>query len=215
MEKKERNKLSKAGASLFLVISLSLYLMEFHGSNYYVYGGIILSTFLVDVLLYNLLSDRSANKRRKPISDPNRLRSDEEILTNSFYDLSRKEFERLCFLYYKSKGFNPRVATENIQNGVDLIVSNPEHKADEAIQIKHIIDSENQITIKEISELHSSKKNHGCMFAQMITTSSYTNEALSKAYKLNIECHDLHWVVSEIVKWQREEAMKKLLKLKF
>nr|MBA5584422.1 restriction endonuclease [Anaerobacillus isosaccharinicus]QOY38505.1 restriction endonuclease [Anaerobacillus isosaccharinicus] len=135
----------------------------------------------------------------------NLLRSDKEIIFSSLDKLSRREFERLCFLYFKARGYKPKETSEGADGGVDLVIYNPSLKTNEAVQIKHYLHSGQQITVKEVRELNSANRNHNCILSMFITTSTYTKEALKQAYQFKMDCHDYHWVVSKIGKWQEKE----------
>ncbi|WP_430509739.1 restriction endonuclease [Gottfriedia solisilvae] len=225
MNKKNRKNLSNLIAGLYLLLSLCIYWFVIKSSNYFIFIGIIISTPVIETIIFQMLPDKKANKQKKnqssnkvsknktnsKILSTNLLRSDDEILTLKLENLTWREFERLCFLFYKEKGYKPRETSEGADGGVDLIIYNRTHKTEEAIQIKHYIESCNQITVKEIRELNSSKRNHGCVLAKFITTSGYTNAALTQADKLKIDCHYINWVKSKIVKWQKEEALKRNL----
>ncbi|WP_246218514.1 restriction endonuclease [Litoribacterium kuwaitense] len=125
-------------------------------------------------------------------------------------DLSWREFERLCYLYFKARGYKPQETADGADGGVDLVIYNRHHQAKEAIQIKHYLRSGNQITVKDIRELNSAKRNHGCMLARFITTSSYTKDALIEADQYRITCHDIHWIKNRIEKWRASALDKKL-----
>lgn len=134
----------------------------------------------------------------------NFLHSDEEIYLLPLEKLTWRDFERLCYLYFKAKGYKPRKTSEGADGGVDLIVYNKHHKTDVAIQIKKYAKG-NQITVREIRELATAKKNHNCMLADFITTSSFTNAALREADKFNILCRDKEWVQNKILKWRNTQ----------
>lgn len=59
----------------------------------------------------------------------NLLRSDSEILKLPIEEISWKEFERLCYLYYKAKRYKLELTKEGADGGVDLIIYDPKHKA--------------------------------------------------------------------------------------
>ncbi|UOE93856.1 restriction endonuclease [Alkalihalobacillus sp. LMS39] len=181
--------------------------------------GIIIVTPIVKGLIYSTLPDAkskknvSHNKKHEKKKDgikipPNRLREDKVIIASKLEDLSWREFERLCYLYYKAKGYKPRETKEAADGGVDLIIYNRHHKAEEAIQIKHYINSGNKITVEKIRELNSAKRNHKCVLSRFITTSSYTKDALKEADNFKMDCHDLNWVTNKIVNWQEQERKK-------
>lgn len=156
-------------------------------------------------------SKQKDKKQKQNVKNDKLLRSDNIILKLPLNELSWREFERLCFLYYKARGYKPRETSEGSDGGVDLIIFNRQHQTDEAIQIKHYFHSGNKITVKDIRELNSSKRNHGCILATFITTSTYTKEALKQADDFKIKCKDIHWVENHIEKWKQKEARRKLL----
>ena len=221
MTKKERKDIANI-LSIFILIGLCVFWYRYYDSNYYILVGILIAHPFIYGAILNLLPSKrmkkstvktnKTNKKKSALGKTsNSLRPDDVLLTLSLEELNWREFEQLCYLYYKAKGCKPRLTSEGADGGVDLIIYNKTHKTEEAIQIKHYIDSGNQITVKEIRELNSSKRNHGCVLAQFITTSSYTNPALAQADKFKIDCHDIRWVKSKIVKWQKEESMKRKL----
>ncbi|MBU9723820.1 MULTISPECIES: restriction endonuclease [Bacillaceae] len=222
MNKKDRSNVASVVAGLFLIGSLYLFLMVFNSSNYMVLLGILVVTFIIRILVQAILPKKKKKtvgrkKRTKPRSSgkasvaqdsPNRLREDKEIIKDTLENLSWREFERLCFLYFKARGYKPKETSEGADGGVDLIIYNPKDKAYEAVQIKHYIHSGNQITVKEIRELNSAKRNHKCALSKFITTTRYTNEALKQADVFNVDCHNIDWVRNNIVKWQEVQKKK-------
>lgn len=140
----------------------------------------------------------------------NLLRSENEILTLPLNELSWREFERLCYLYYKAKGYKPKETQEGADGGVDLILFDKKHNANVAVQIKHYV-SGKPIGVEPIRELNSAKRNHNCALADFITTSTFTNVALLQADKFKINTYHREWVESNILKWRDQEAMKRKL----
>ncbi|MFC5732154.1 restriction endonuclease [Cytobacillus gottheilii] len=134
----------------------------------------------------------------------NSLRSDSEILKLPIEVIGWKEFERLCYLYYKAKGYKPELTKEGADGGVDLIVYDPKHKAKVAIQIKHWIDSGRQVSVKEIRELDSAKKNHKCVLADFISSTGYTTAAMLEADRTKIKCYS----ADRIVAWKEKQLKK-------
>ncbi|KIY23813.1 restriction endonuclease [Mesobacillus subterraneus] len=218
MTKKDRRTISNGIAVVFLLIGLYFYWIVFKSNSIYWLFGIVFSTVLIEEVIYSILPDIKAKKkttRKKQLKkketthiSPNRLRSDQDIILSRLEDLSWREFERLCFLYYKARGYKPRETGEGADGGVDLIIYNRHHKADEAIQIKHYMNSGNQITVTQIREFNSAKRNHKCVLSRFITTSGYTKDALREADNYKMECHDINWVKSKIEKWQELEQKK-------
>lgn len=62
-------------------------------------------------------------KKQKPVNKAahNRLRTDHEILKMSLGEMSWREVERVCFLYYKRKGYKPELTKQGADGGIDLI----------------------------------------------------------------------------------------------
>lgn len=217
MTKKQRKSIAKLAAGLFLMVALYCYCLVFKSNNIYILVGIIITTVLIEGILLILLpiaksriSKEKDKKQKQKVKNDNILRSDNIILKLPLYELSWREFERLCFLYYKARGYKPRETSEGSDGGVDLIIFNRQHQTDEAIQIKHYFHSGNKITVKDIRELNSSKRNRDCILATFITSSTYTKEALKQADDFKIKCKDIHWVENHIVKWKQQEARRKI-----
>ncbi len=219
INKKDRKLLANVTSGLFLIISLYLYWIVFHSTNIYILFGIILTTAIIDGITYNALSKKGKTKKRanssrnnsrkyKNTEDFNRLRSDENIIESTLEELSWREFERICYLYFKARGYKPRETSNGADGGVDLIIFNRYHQTNEAVQIKHYLSSKNQITVREIRELNSAKRNHDCVLGRFITSSGYTREALIEADKYKIQCHSIEWVKSRIEKWRKSELAK-------
>ncbi|MFA9559294.1 restriction endonuclease [Evansella sp. AB-rgal1] len=204
-------------ANIYFLIGLILFA---------VFMGELVSSFVPDMRRkenknknrYTGLPEESKKKRtltksnqKKSVglsSNSNILRSEKEILTLPLEEISWKEFEELCFLYYKAKGYRPRRTSEGADGGVDLIIFNRHHNAEIAIQIKHYKKGK-QIDVKLIRELDSAKKNHGCALAEMITSSRYTNPALVEADKRKIICHGEGWVNRKLLPWREQQVNKK------
>lgn len=217
MTKRKKRAVSNGVAALLTLAGL-FYWMMFKSTNFYLFFGLLFLMPIIGRIIYLLLPEEKAKKRnaiRKQVKKkgtsnipPNRLRSDKEIVSTRLEDLSWREFERLCFLYFKANGYNPRETGEGADGGVDLVIYNRRHKAEEAIQIKHYIGSGNQISVTHIRELNSAKRNHKCILSRFITTSSFTKDALRQADDFKMICHDLNWVNMKIVKWQEQEQRK-------
>ena len=154
------------------------------------------------------LNSSNQKKSNGLSSNSNILRSEKEIMTLPLEEISWREFEELCFLYYKAKGYKPRRTSEGADGGVDLIIFNRHHNAEIAIQIKHYKKGK-QIDVKLIRELDSAKKNHGCILAEMITSSRFTNPALVEADKRNIVCRGDEWINSKLLPWRVQQVKQK------
>lgn len=216
MTKKDRNIISNGISAVIILISLFLYVAVFKSNNMLIFFGIILLAPIIKSIVFGLLpnkKDKKVNtpKRKSHSANTNRLRTDREILMSKLDEISWREFERLCFLYYKSKGYKPRETSEGADGGVDLIIYSRHHQTDIAVQIKHYYTSGNRITVKEIREINSAKRNHKCSLSDFITTSTFTKDALKEADKYNIVCRDIHWVENNIIKWKNSEVKKNAL----
>lgn len=217
MNKKQKNAISSLLSFTFLALGLYLwynYLLDI----WWMLFVIIVIASTVPHIILSFVPDKKRTKVHKRLENApsykgskkghNILRSEKEILTLPLEELSWREFERLCFLYYKAKGYKPKETSEGADGGVDLIIFNKYHATNEAIQIKHR-KTGNQVTVKEIRELVAAKRNHKCSLARFITTSSYTNNAQVEADKYKIETHDLLWVTNKILTWRELEVKKR------
>ncbi|WP_101842021.1 restriction endonuclease [Halobacillus sp. Marseille-P3879] len=209
-------KVSDVVTGAFVLVNLYVYWMVFKSTNVYWLFGIIVATILLRIIVQYILhkkkkrtkKESSRNKKYGKGSTFNRLREDGIIMKAPLEELSWREFERLCFLYFKAKGFRPKETSKGADGGVDLIIYNKKDGGHEAVQIKHYIASNNQITVKEIREINSAKRNHKCIFAKFITTSHFTNDALREADNYKVNCHSIEWVRKNIDKWRKMQAEK-------
>lgn len=223
MDKKSKKNLEWLCRVLLLGIGLYILFKWYSSSEYnwiIFFGIVIISGTIPHIIIYSMIPDKKKSftmktKQKKPNQEQsiphNRLLPEEKILTLPLEKISWREFERLCFLYYKAKGYKPRETSSGADGGIDLIIYNRHHMTEVAIQIKHYINSGNQIDVKLIRELDSAKKNHRCIMADFITTSTFTNPALVEADDRKIETRDINWVRSNIEPWRRLEAKKRNL----
>lgn len=217
MTKKQRSAISSLLSLTFLALGLPLWYSYLLDIWWMLFVIIVIASTVPHIIL-NFVPGKKSKKLHKRLENApsykgskkghNKLRSEKEILTLPLEELSWREFERLCFLYYKAKGYQPKETSEGADGGVDLIIYNKYHSANEAIQIKHR-KTRNQVTVKEIRELAAAKRNHKCTLARFITTSSYTNNAQVEADKYKIETHDLVWVTNKILTWRELEVKKR------
>ncbi|MEK4973606.1 restriction endonuclease [Niallia sp. FSL R7-0648] len=233
MKNKDRHTIA-SGIAVFSAFYLFMKMNEikaiipFLENSIYFLIFVIVSEVFLYCLIWTILPSKKSKKSKKVIkSSPSKkstqvntakktvytennnkhslLHSDKEILTLPFDQLTWRDFERLCYLYFKAKGYKPRETSEGADGGVDLIIYNKHHQTDVAIQIKHYQKGK-QITVKEIRELATAKKNHKCILADFITTSTYTNAALVEADKFNIQCRQKEWVENKILRWRDQAA---------
>ncbi|MBP3040558.1 restriction endonuclease [Bacillaceae bacterium Marseille-Q3522] len=154
---------------------------------------------------YNYKSGNNKNLKKKshPRIPYNRLLSDTDILNLDLKDISARELERLCYLYYKSKGYRVNETKSGADGGVDLTYYHPKN-GKTAVQIKHYIHSKRQITVEKIRELDAAKKNYGCVFSEFITTSTFTLPALAEAPR-GMETKDINWFNREVIPWMKKK----------
>lgn len=188
---------------------------------YIMIGSILISGVFISTFIFNIFPSKNKKSTVKTTSKKNNsntrtktkqhnlLRSDDEVLTLPFEKLTWREFERLCFLFYKAKGYKVSETSEGADGGVDLVYFHPGHNAKVAVQIKFY--SEKSIGVNEIRNLDSAKKNHKCPLAEFITTSTYTQNAKNEANSKKIEWHDKNWVELTLLKWRDKEAKKRKL----
>lgn len=139
---------------------------------------------------------KSKNTKKTP---HNRQHPDDEILKLPIEQLSWREFERLFYLYYKEKGNNPRETKEGADGGVDLIIYDRKENNCTAIQIKHV---KRQITVEDIRQLSTARRNYSCLYAKFITSSRFTNDALLQADKFKVETRDRTWIKNNVDRWR-------------
>jgi len=161
-----------------------------------------------------LPSSRQRTGETTPSSSNNRtrkynIRSDEIILQLPLEDLSGFEFEQLVFLYFKAIGYKPVKTPETKDGGVDMILTNKSDGIKIAVQVKHRYKSKNQITVKEIRELDSAKKNHRCVSTWFITSGTFTNDALRQADVYRMKTSDVTYVERKIIPWKEREAARR------
>lgn len=226
MNKKKKKELDWALGVIFALIGLVIW-YKFFSDNWILFFAFLITGKILPTLILSMIPDASSNsttskkttkniksekshsKNGISITSSNRLSPDDEILKLSLEEMSWREFERLCYLYYKAKRYKPEETKKGADGGIDLVYYHPYHKGNVAVQIKHRITSGNQVTVKEVRELNTSKRNYDCILAEFITTSTFTAEALKQADNFNIETHDINWVKNKIIKWKNEEVKKK------
>lgn len=227
MTKRDKTTLSNLLGLGFVLLGIYLWYKNQVGGIIGFFAIFIVATTIPHILISLIFPDKKEQKKKqknKAISNKptikieestssssnkkkhNLLRSEKEILSLPLEQLSWREFERLCYLYYKSKGYNVEETREGADGGVDLIYYHPKHRTKVAVQIKFW--SKKAITVDEIRNLDSSKKNYKCYLAEFITSSTYTQAAKIEADSKHIEWHDKNWVELKLLKWREKEAKK-------
>jgi restriction system protein len=226
LNKKQKNDLDWALGIIFAIIGIFIW-YKFFSDNWILFFVFILAAKIIPTFILKMIPDAPSNKptnkkstkskkatktsskKNTSITSTDRQLPDNEILKLPLEKMSWREFERLCYMYYEAKGYKPVETRKGADGGVDLVYYHPYYKGKVAVQIKHRIGTGNQVTVKEIRELNTSKRKYDCILAEFITSSRFTNEALKEADDFNIETYDVYWVNNNIVKWQKEEAKKK------
>ncbi|MGD7043250.1 restriction endonuclease [Jeotgalibacillus proteolyticus] len=220
MNNSKRNNIAQLTAIVFT--SISFYVaFETNTFNIYTFFGILMIAAMLNGVVYSLLpANRTKNSSKRKSNKPSKkktnniskskaalkktiniVRPDSTIIQLPINELGWREFERLCFLYYKAKGYKPEETSKGADGGVDIILYDPSEHTRVAVQIKKY---QKQITVREIRELHAAKRNHNCMLATFITSSSFTRDALLQADRFGIETCDNNWLTNNIVKWQNQ-----------
>ncbi|OIJ07646.1 hypothetical protein BKP35_18350 [Anaerobacillus arseniciselenatis] len=193
--------------SMAIQFALIMLVIGMVGAIYYFTLGKIKSLFKKNQSPKKTNTTNKSKKFSRTPKGNTLLRSDKEILRLPLDDLTWREFERLCYLYFKAKGYKPKETKEGADGGVDLIIFSKEHNANVAVQIKHY-KSGKPIGVEPIRELKAAKTNHNCALADFITTSSFTKNALLQADKFKIDTYEKNWVESNILKWRDNEVKK-------
>jgi restriction system protein len=198
------------------IIFFGLWLLFKLNLSWHFFVGLFILGNLIPAIVFRSIPDKKKkskynnNKKGKPNNSTRisnfRLLSDEKILQLDLKDISAIELERLCYLYYKSKGYKPELTKSGADGGIDLIYYHPE-VGKTAVQIKHYIHSKNQISVEKIRELNSAKRNYDCVFSEFITTSTFTLPALAEAPK-SMNMHDIYWLNSNVIPWMKKERLK-------
>jgi len=137
------------------------------------------------------------------------VRPDDVIIQLPLEELEGLEFEQLVYLYLKATGWKPIKTPETKDGGVDIVVINKTDGLKTAVQVKHYYRSKTQVTVKDIRELDSAKKNHRCIGTWFITSGTFTNAALVEADTRRMKTSDVTFVETKIIPWKEREAAKR------
>lgn len=221
MTQKTKNELVNLLSGLVLVGTFALTISLRDNMNVYMVVGAPFGVwFLVYASLSKLIPVKKQKEKKKTPSQSqkinnytypnirkNRLSSDEKILKMPFNQLSWREFERLLYLYYKSKGCKPRETKNGADGGVDLVYFSRTHNTDVAVQIK-FYSPKNYVKVERVRELETAKRNYNCVLSEFITTSGYTTSATAQADNYRgMTLHSGEWVQNKIIKWKNEKAI--------
>jgi restriction system protein len=149
---------------------------------------------------------RSAASRKKVPEKVNRssrkVRPDVELLNSKLADLNGFEFERLMALYFRDNGYLvEEVGVGGNDGGVDLVLKDREG-AKTAVQLKCYQDA-NIVRVQTVRELVGAKRNYGCLYALLITTSDLTRPAAAEAETLKVDYWHGGILRDRLRKWKR------------
>jgi len=227
MTKKDKDQLGYSIALIvFLLLIMARNYFSFIPIMYFIGGALAISIIVAGLVMAMIPTKKKKRKSTKkkttnkavnkkttnkkatnnaPKKNHNQLRGKKEILTLPFDKLTWREFEKLCFYYYESKGQTPKETNEGKDGGIDLLIWSKEDQAWEAVQIKKYA-KHRQINVTHIRELNTAKTNHKCYLARFITTSDFTTDAMREADGKQIRTHSGFWVENTLLKWRDQEA---------
>jgi restriction system protein len=140
---------------------------------------------------------KSSVSSKRPVAHKNR--PDQSILNKNFNGLTGFEFERLLALYFKDQGYEVKeVGGGGSDGGVDLILKDREG-GKTAVQAKCYADK--NIPVQVVRELVGAKRNFGCLYALLITTSDLTEPARREAESLKVEYWHGALVHQKLIQW--------------
>lgn len=198
MNKQDRNTLSSL-VSVIVGIFLFVYrdfFTKFIPIEIYIFVAIFFAVITGQIVIALLPKPkRKVNKKKiiKTTNIKNKKKSSSEI---------GKEFEQLCYDYFKDKGFNPIITKSTGDHGVDLIIKDPSDGLQIAVQCKKYKTGSN-IGNADIIKLEGGKRFYKCTGALFITTSNYTSTAKEFAESVNMELWNGLHVADKIDKWQK------------
>lgn len=204
----------------FLFIVPTLYLAYVLKNWIILFGGVLTSVFIGELIGFTL--PVSKRKRKKPTSTKNkqnpqnkntrtkvshtRLLPDAQLLKMDLNQMSARELERLCYLYYRSKGYKAFETTSGSDGGIDLVYRHPTN-GKTAVQVKHYMRSGNQIPVMQIRELDFSKRNYHCVYSEFITTTRFSLPA-RREKPISMTFKDITWFEKEIIPWMKRVKVK-------
>jgi restriction system protein len=172
----------------------------------YLFAAII-TPIVITKIVDMLIPIRKNNKTTQMLvksNVPNKINSDSDLLSVDIDTLSGSDFERLVYLYFKDKGFNPKLIGGSGDHGVDLVLTDPRNGVRIAVQCKRWKKT-NNVGNGDIIKLNGGKEFYNCSNAICITSSNYTSKAKEFAEKCNILIWNRLHVYDKIDKWRKEK----------
>lgn len=188
------------------------YLFSIMPSYIALFGGIIVS-FIVGGLVSNLfvsLFTKSNKKSVKQTHKPkqmkvnNAIKNEKYYLTTPISELSGHDFEEVCYMYFKDKGYKPERTPKSGDHGVDLLITDPKDGFEMVVQCKRY--TSNNIGNRDLRDLEGAKRFYKRPGTFFITTSNYTKMAKEYAEQVNMKIWNGLQVNLYIDKWRQEKA---------
>lgn len=215
MNKKQIKELANIVSGLYVIFLFFLFFVAKLSNNFYLlFGLLVIGVPLIKILIVNMIppSKKTSPVRiTKSTSETNSKKqlSEKELLNVNINSLSGDDFERLCFMYFKDKGYNPKIIGRSGDHGVDLVMKDPKDGLQIAVQCKRWKDQ--KVGNADIIKLEGGKRFYKCPKALFITTTNYTDKAREYAEQCKVELWNSLVVEDKIGKWRAEKAKKKKL----
>lgn len=150
----------------------------FNFENSYIDGGEFLINPTCEVLYESFDYDNY---------DFEEIQDSTEILRNKIQNMSPREFEEYVADFYREQGFEVFLTKQTRDGGYDIICTkNIPSKIVILVECKHY-SSNNKVDVKIIRELFGTKTSEKANQAVLITTSSFTKDAIDFAKSQNTE----------------------------
>ena len=198
---------------ILLLIGLSIFLIV--DFNFYYLFTVIFISIVISKLLGLLLSPKDQKKRKvarnkkiRPkeinpslIISCNNVKPMEQLFTYDLKDLSELDFQELCFQYFKNTYRKVEQIPTEIDRNVNFIFVNREGSR-VAVQVKHKMESGENVTSDEIQAFIEGKRIHNCKYAMVISTTDYTQDARDIAAEHEIEIYTYRWIENKVLHWR-------------
>lgn len=198
---------------ILLLIGLSIFLIV--DFNFYYLFTVIFISIVVSKLLGLLLSPKDQKKRKvarnkkiRPkeinpslIISCNNVKPMEQLFTYDLKDLSELDFQELCFQYFKNTYRKVEQIPTEMNKNVNFIIVNREGFR-VAVQVKHKVESGENVTSDEIQAFIEGKRIHNCKYAMVISTTDYIQDARDIAAEHEIEIYTYRWIENKVLHWR-------------
>ncbi|UHA60658.1 restriction endonuclease [Metabacillus litoralis] len=219
--KQRQNLVYTSITGTFMFVGLAIY-FSLHLSSIFISFGIIIGSVIIGSIAMSLVPDMrykenknknlytGANNKKKNAPKKSMVKdidnkkqkklTDAEILSTDYTLLTGEQFERLCYLYFKDKGFSPQLTSTSGDHGVDLVIKDPKDGLKIAVQCKRW---KGNVGNADLHKLEGGKRFYKCPGTLFITTSNYTKKAVEFSEQVRMELwNELH-VQDKIGNWQK------------